>query len=153
MSEQEIQSKITDEHRAIIGVKSDPVMITVSEADARRMRDVIGDTDPRYADGTGIAVPYVIAAFGGGRPSRMPFILPGGLLTQQEWKFSRPIRIGETLSAVSQVIDIRERLGGRYGYTVLMTSSTDYFGADGEHVAANMTTISQFDPAAAKARE
>lgn len=83
----------------------------------------------------------------------MPFILPGGLLTQQEWKFSRPIRIGETLSAVSQVIDIRERLGGRYGYTVLMTSSTDYFGADGEHVAANMTTISQFDPAAAKARE
>ena len=76
----------------------------------------------------------------------MPNILPTGLLTQQEWKITRPIKIGEPLTAVSQVFDIRDRLGGRYGYSVLMTSGTDYYDAQGNHVAAAMTTITQFDP-------
>ena len=153
MAEEDIQSKVTDEHRAVIGVKSDPVSVTVSDAEAKRMRAVIGDADPRWADGTGIAPPYIIAGLGGGRPRSMPSILPGGLLTQQEWKFTRDIRIGETLNAVSQIIDIKERLGGRYGYTVLVTTSTDYFDTNGEHVAAQMTTVSQFDPAAARSRD
>ena len=145
MAEEE-QSLITDEHRAQIGVKSDPVKVTVQGADAHRMRDVLGDTDARYADDTGVAPPYVIAAFGG-RPSRnMPFILPNGLLTQQEWKFTRPFKVGETLNAVSQVVDIRERLGGRYGHSILLTSSTDYYDDDGNHVAAALTTLTQFDP-------
>ena len=145
MAEDE-QSLITDEHRAQIGVKSDPVKVTVQGVDAHRMRDVLGDTDARYADDTGVAPPYVIAAFGG-RPSRnMPFILPNGLLTQQEWKFTRPFKVGETLNAVSQVVDIRERLGGRYGHSILLTSSTDYYDDDGNHVAAALTTLTQFDP-------
>ncbi len=145
MAEEE-QSLITDEHRAQIGVKSDPVRVTVQGADASRMRDVLGDSDPRYADDTGVAPPYVIAAFGG-RPSRnMPFILPNGLLTQQEWKFTRPFKVGETLSAVSLVVDIRERLGGRYGHSILLTSSTDYYDEAGGHVAAALTTLTQFDP-------
>lgn len=152
MSEEEITSKITDEHREAIGVKSDPVTITVKEADAKRMREILGDTDPRWADGTGIAPPYIIAAFGGGRPGRMVQIMPGALLTQQEWKFSRPIKIGEELTAYTSVIDIRDRIGGRYGYTVLVTNSTDYYDAEGNHVAAALVTISQFDPTAAKDR-
>lgn len=152
MSEEEITSKITDEHREAIGVKSEPVKITVKEEDARRMRQILGDTDPRWAEGTGIAPPYIIAAFGGGRPGRMVQIMPGALLTQQEWKFSRPIRIGEELTAYTSVIDIRDRIGGRYGYTVLVTNSTDYYDTEGNHVAAALVTISQFDPTAAKDR-
>lgn len=145
MSE-EIVSRITDEHRAIIGVKTDPRKLTVNAEDARRMRDVIGDTDPRYADGTGVAPPYIIAMVSG-RPPRGASIMPNGILTQQEWRFDRPIRIGEELSAVSQVVDIRDRLGGRYGYSVLVTTSTDFFDTDGNHVAASLVTSTQFDPA------
>ncbi len=140
------QSLITEEHRAHIGRKSDPVAVTVREEDAKRMRDVLGDTDPRYADGTGVAPPYVLAILSSGPRRGMPQILPNGLLTQQEWKFSRPIKIGEELQAVSQVFDIRDRLGGRYGYSVLVTSGTDYYDKDGNHVAAAMLTITQFDP-------
>jgi acyl dehydratase len=140
------QSLITDEHRAFIGVKSEPVKVTVKEADARRMRDVLGDADARYADGTGVAPPYAIASLGGGRPGRMPQVLPNGLLTQQEWKFSRPLKIGEQLDAITQVVDIRERLGGRYGHSVLVTTSTDYYDAAGEHVCASLVTVTQFDP-------
>lgn len=144
------QSLITEEHRAHIGRKSDPVTVIVREEDARRTRDVLSDKDPRYADGTGIAPPYVLAIMSSGPRRGMPQILPGGLLTQQEWKFSRPIKIGEELQAVSQVFDIRDRLGGRYGYSVLVTSGTEYFDKDGNHVASAMITITQFDPKAGR---
>ena len=92
------QSLITDEHRATIGRKSDPVKVVITREDAHRMRDVLGDKDPRYADETGMAPPYVIAGMGGGPRRGMPQILPGGLLTQQEWKFTRPFKIGEELT-------------------------------------------------------
>lgn len=140
------QSLITDDHRALIGVKSDPVRVVISETDAHRMRDVLEDADPRYADGSGFAPAYVIAGMGGGPRRGMPQILPGGLLTQQEWKLIRPFKIGEELSAVSQVFDIRERMGGRYGYSVLITQGTEYFDTGGNHVASAMITITQFDP-------
>ena len=41
------QSLITEEHRAQIGKKSDPVKVIVDETDAHRMRDVLSDADPR----------------------------------------------------------------------------------------------------------
>lgn len=148
MSEQ-IESKITDEHRAMIGVKGEPKKVTVEAGDAHRMRDILGDHDPRFADDTGLAPGYVIAGFGG-RPRSMPSILPGGLLTQQEWKFTRPFKVGEELTSVNSIVDIRERLGGRYGYSVLVTTSTDFYDADGNHVAASMVTITQFDPRASR---
>lgn len=151
--EEEPKSLITDEHRALVGVKGEPQTVVIKEEDARRMRDVLGDADPRWADDTGLAPPYVITSFGG-RPNRnVPPILPGGLLTQQEWKFTRPFRVGETLTAVAQLFDIRERLGGRYGHSVLMTTCTDYFDGEGNHVAAQLSTITQFDPARAQGGE
>src|SRR6187399_1060255 len=81
------QSLITDEHRGAIGQKSEPAKVTIKEEDAKRMPDVL-------------------AGMGGGPRRGMPMVLPGGLLTQQEWKFSRPFKIGEELQAVSQVFDI-----------------------------------------------
>jgi acyl dehydratase len=148
---EELQSKITHEHRAFIGRKSEPTPVTIREEDARRIRSVLGDEDPRWADGTGMAPPYVIAMFQGApRRGAMPSVLPNAILTQQEWRFLRPFRIGEELQAISQVIDIRDRLGGRYGYSVLVTTSTDFYGGDGEPVAAVLITVTQFDPAAVR---
>lgn len=150
MSE-ELQSKITDEHREFIGRKSEPVTVTVKKEDAHRMRDVLGDTDPRWADDTGLAPPYAISMLQAGpRRGSMPTVLPGAIMTNQEWRFSRPFKIGEEYHAVSQVIDLRDRLGGRYGYSVLVTTSTDFYDADENHVAAIVITITQFDPASAR---
>jgi hypothetical protein len=143
---EEIESLITDEHRAHIGVKGEPTTIVVSEEDAHRMRDAMGDTDPRWADGTGMAPPYVVCVLNRTAPLRAVRILPSGLMTQQEWRFTRPFRIGETLRAVSQVVDIRDRLGGRYGYSVLVTTSTEFSDEEGKPVAAVLVTGTQFDP-------
>ena len=147
---EEPKSLITDEHRALIGKRSGEDRMTVNETDARRMRDVLGDKDPRWADDTGMAPPYVLAMISGPRRvGNMPRILPGGLLTQQEWKFYRPFRIGEELVGYTQVVDIRERLGGRYGHSVLVTMSTDWYDGD-EHVCSALNTLTQFDPAAGR---
>ncbi len=145
------ESLITDEHRAKIGVKSEPRSVTVNQEDAHRMRDLLGDTDPRYADGTGVAPPYVLSGLGV-RPDRnlMPQVLPNGLLTQIEWRFFKPLLIGATLQAVSSVIDIRDRLGGRYGYSVLVMTQTEYLDESGEPVAASLQSITQFDPKGAR---
>jgi len=151
---EEPESKITDEHRALIGQKSAPVIFTVGAEDAGRLRGVLDDADARWADGTGVAPPYAIAIFqGGSRGGAMPRILPGGIMTQQEWRFTRPFQIGEPLQAVTQLIQLRDRMGGRYGYSVLMTTSTDFYDGDGAHVAAILITITQFDPAGARGRE
>ena len=148
---EEPQSKITDEHRALIGRKSEPIAFTIREEDATRLRTVLGDTDPRWAEGTGVAPPYVIAMLQAGvRRGATPSILPNGIMTQQEWRFVRPFRVGEQLQATTQVIDIRERLGGRYGHSVLVTTSTDFSDVDGNPVAAILITVTQFDANAAR---
>lgn len=151
---EDLQSKITDEHRAYIGRKHEPITFTVREEDVRRVRGVLNDEDARWAEGTGVAPPYAIAMFQGGlRRGTVPQILPNSIMTQQEWRFMRPFRIGQELRGVTQVIDLRDRLGGRYGYSVLVTSATDFYDADDNHVAAQLITITQFDPAGARERD
>ncbi|MCC6381568.1 MAG: MaoC family dehydratase N-terminal domain-containing protein [Dehalococcoidia bacterium] len=151
---EEEQSLITDEMRALIGVRGEPRTVVVREEDARRVRDVLGDSDPRYRDETGVAPPYVLSMLGGGqRMSGMPRVLPGGLMTQQEWRFFRPFVIGEALTAYQSVVDIRERLGGRYGHSVLVTMGIDYHNGGGDLVASFFETLTQFDPNAARKGE
>jgi hypothetical protein len=149
---EEAQSLITDEHLATIGRRSAGHHATVHEKDARRMRDILSDTDPRWADGTGMAPPYIVAGLAGRRPD-MPRILPGGLLTTQEWKFTRPFRIGEELTGYNEIVDIRERLGGRYGHSVLVTTATNWYDAEEKLVASILATYTQFDPKGAKRDE
>ena len=145
------ESLIKDEHRAAIGQKGDPVKVVVSGDDARRMRDLLEDDDPRWADGTGIAPPYVLSGLAGGRPrGQVPQILPNGILTQTEWQFHKPFKIDEELEAVGQVFDIRDRLGGRYGYSILVMTGTEYYNSAGDLVASSIMTITQFDPAGLK---
>lgn len=152
--DEELQSLITDEHRAAIGQKSAPVVVEVQAVEARRMREVIGDTDPRYAEDTGIAPPYILATLGSGIPAaRMPQVLPGIILTQTEWRWTRPLKIGEKLTAVSQIFDIRDRLGGRYGYSIIVMSGTEFTDESGEVVASMMNSLTQFDPAKRVDRE
>lgn len=145
------ESLITDEHRAAIGQPGDPVKVVVSKEDARRMRDLLEDDDPRYADETGLAPPYVLSGLAGGRPrGQVPQILPNGILTQTEWQFHKPFYVDQELQAVGKVFDIRDRLGGRYGYSILVMTGTDYLDADGDLVASSIMTITQFDPAGLK---
>jgi len=148
------QSLITDEHRALIGQRGEPFTVTVNGEDGGRMRDVLEDADPRWAAETGQVPPYIlsmVASGGGPRSAPSVRILPGALLTQQEWSWERHLRAGEQLTGYTHVADIRERLGGRYGHSVLVTNRTDYYDTDNNLVASTMITITQFDPNAGAA--
>jgi acyl dehydratase len=80
----------------------------------------------------------------------VPQILPGGILTQTERQFFKPFKIGDELQAYGKVFDIRDRLGGRYGYSILVMTGTDYVDAAGDTVASSIMTITQFNPAGLK---
>lgn len=140
------QSLVTDAHRAHIGVPGPALSVTVREDEVRRLMASLDETDPRYGPETGVAPPYIAGSFGGGNFWVFD-ALPQRLMTQQEWKFSRNLRVGEELAAVSHIADIRERLGGRYGHSVIVTASTQYRDTGGELAAESLVTLVYFDPA------
>ncbi len=147
------QSLITEEHRAAIGRTAGPVELQVRPEDVRRVRAILGDDDPRYGEETGIAPPYILAVIEPAMPWQLlPRVLPSGILTQTEWTFRRPLRIGERLFATHRLADIRDRLGGQYGYSVVMNVMTEYRDEAGELVATSLRTSMQFDPAQRRER-
>ncbi|MFN0148395.1 MAG: hypothetical protein ACKVT1_17985 [Dehalococcoidia bacterium] len=143
---EELESKITDEHRAQVGRKAPPRKFIITTAEAARMRAVLQDADPRYAPGTGVAPPYCLALLDPARTGLGVRVLPAGILTAHEWNFMRPLPIDEELQAVAQVTDLRDRLGGRYGYSVLSTTRVDFFDSLGNLLATSTAVGTQFDP-------
>lgn len=151
MDEQE-RELVTDEHRALIGVKTKPIEYVISPVDAAYVQEVMEEDDPRYAEGTGITPIYALSilepqAMNSYREGFMPSILPGAVLTQTEWTEHQPFRPGQTLFTTHEIVDIRERLGGRFGRSVLIISRAEYRDGDGELVAESSHTVTQYDPA------
>ncbi|OAI41338.1 hypothetical protein AYO38_03920 [bacterium SCGC AG-212-C10] len=150
-------SLITDRHRAMIGVKTPPSRQFLKAVDVLHVRNVLEDHDPRYADGTGIAAPYALSVLEP-RPTAdlpadmVPRILPTGVLTQSEWTVHQPFKLDQELWASHEVMDLRERLGGRFGRSILLILRTEFRDGDGELVAETAHTITQYDPRGAEAK-
>ncbi|MCC7363010.1 MAG: MaoC family dehydratase N-terminal domain-containing protein [Dehalococcoidia bacterium] len=150
------QSLITEEHRSLIGVKSVPVVHVLKASDVRQVREALHDTDPKWSEESGQAGPWALAILEP-RPTvglpdgAVPRVLPTGVLTQSEWTVHRPFKVGEELTATHSVADLRERLGGRFGRTILVLVRTEYRDAAGELVAETSHTVTQYDPKGAEA--
>lgn len=151
--DQEPRSLITDEHRAAIGVPIEMPPVTITEDAARSACELFEETDPRYAPGTGIAPPYVLANLSEPVKIGLPAILPESLLTQQEARVNRHLRVGEVLYPVARLTDLRERLGGRFGHVVISLITTEYHDANGAVVASNTATVTQIDPGSLAQRD
>jgi hypothetical protein len=144
------ESLITDEVQAFIGKESEPIEVTLDRAAVERMRQAVADDDPRFADPEFVPA-YAMAAIEPIFPmGAMPRVLPSGLLTQNEWRIYGTLRFGQKLQAVNKVVDIRERMGGRYGHSVIVILGTDYRDEDGNVVASSLRTMTQFDPKGAE---
>ena len=144
------ESLITEAVQAYIGKESEPVELTRDREAVQRMREAVADDDPRFADEEFVPA-YAMAAI---EPilnrDAMPRILPSGLLTQNEWRIHGQLRYGQKLQAVNKVVDIRERMGGRYGHSVIVILGTDYRDEDGNVVASSLRMMTQFDPKGAE---
>lgn len=158
MTEAATGSLITDEMRATIGDRSEPVRYEVDKLSVRMFARAVGHTDPIYFDeaaakaagypslpcppgylGTAVFDPRTSdPTFGSPRnmrpqpqPSRpLTRILNGGT----EIEYFADICAGDQLQAVSYVADIQERKGA-IGEMLITTSKTEYTNQNGTLVA------------------
>lgn len=141
------ESLLTDEVRALIGAPVEMGAVKVTLRGVRRALDVyLGDHGgAQYVDGD-VVPGYVIAALDSeSSAAPMPALMPQSLLISNEWSFERPMRLGEQYSATHRIVDISERFGGKFGYSLDFRSEVEFRDADGAVVARSASTMTQYD--------
>ncbi len=148
-------SVITDEMRSLIGVESEPSIFEIEKEPIRRWAEAIGNSNPLYRDeeyaketkyGGIIAPPGFVGNYSypvkaGGQPRRVqsPFwrVLNGG----SEYEFFKPVRVGDILTATSQLAELFERQGRPgIGRMLFQVTETTYKNQNGEVVVKTRNT-------------
>ena len=137
---------LTDEMRQqAIGVESEPSFLDIEKGHVARFAEAIGDDNSAYTTGTGetggiVAPPTFLRAMRDVRPIlpfHVPFtrVLDGG----SDWEYFEPVRVGDTISAVARVEDMRERTGS-IGQMLISTTKVTYRNRAGTIVATQTST-------------
>jgi acyl dehydratase len=140
--------------RSLIGRAGEPVVLHVERGKIREFARAIQDDDPLYVDEAhasavagGLMPPVTFLATlahwddGRGRP-RLGLDLRRVLHGEQEYEFLGPIYAGDTLTAVSRVVDAYEKPGRRGGTMTFYVTETAFTNQRGEPVArARQVTI------------
>ena len=144
-------SFLTDEmSRKAIGQKSAPTTVEVEKGAIIKFAQAIEDDNPIYNDekaaresryGGLIAPPTFLRSVGVDRPEypfEMPFnrLLDGG----SDWEYFHPIRVGDRITAISEIADINERTG-RMGLMII-TSIVVTYRNQFDQIAAKQTNTS-----------
>lgn len=147
------QSLLTDEVRALIGSETPLGTVQVTPRNWRHAVEVYTGVDPKETPAAGEPVSgYAIAALETDYElTELPALLPNSILIANQWEFERPLRMGETLRASYHLVDITERFGGRFGYSIDFRADVVYRDDEGNVVARSGRTMTQYDPAEARA--
>lgn len=142
------ESLLTDEVRALAGRTAWLGRVQVTPRAYRRAHEVYTGDPPTRVPGEGEPVPgYVITALESEAEREapaFPTLLPDSLLIANEWRFERPLRMGEVLEVVHRVTGVRERFGGRFGYSIDVLSEVSFIDAEGRTVATSGRTMTQY---------
>jgi hypothetical protein len=139
-------SLLTDEIRALIGQRTELLPVQVTIRAVRRALDVyLGQLEASFQEGDDVPG-YVLAALDSeSEPPALPVLLPNSLLISNEWEFERPLRLGEQLNVAYRIVDISERFGGRFGYSLDFRSEEEFSDASGAVVARSGRSMMQYD--------
>jgi hypothetical protein len=85
--------------------------------------------------------------------TELPALMPNSILIANQWEFERPLRMGETLHAFYRIVDVSERFGGRFGYSIDWRSEVVYRDEAGEVVARSGRTMTQYSAADARSAD
>jgi hypothetical protein len=145
------ESLLTEEVRALVGRETPLGRVQVTPRAYRRAHEVYAGGTPDEVPAEGEVVPgYVVTGLESeSEAPAFPQLLPNSLLIANEWTFERPLRMGEWLEMVHRVTDVRERFGGRFGYSIDVLSETAFFDAAGQLVARSGRTMTQYSAAEA----
>jgi hypothetical protein len=162
MTQQEVQSVITDEMRAAIGKEGEPSVLEVDKTGCRMFARSVGHTDLIYYDeeyakskgyrsivappgflGTRIFMPAA-AGTGQARPGlgfNIPYkrVLNGGTETE----YYADVCAGDVLTARNTVTGFNER-SGSMGPMLITSRETTYTNQRGEVVAVERGTVIQY---------
>ena len=81
-----------------------PIRFDVTEERVRAFLAAVGDDDPAYAPGTGVA-PSMLAAVYLVDLLKERNSPPGGIHAKQSIRFARRLRVGESLSLIAEVVE------------------------------------------------
>ncbi|MBA4181142.1 MAG: hypothetical protein C0506_11185 [Anaerolinea sp.] len=146
------ESLLTDDVRALIGSAVPLSTVQVTRRAYQRALDVyLGEHDQGPAEGEDVPG-YVIEALNSETdPPPIPALMPQSILISNEWQFERPLRMGETLEKTHRIVDISERFGGRFGYSInVRTEVALSEPGSGVVVARNVHTMTQYNAADAR---
>ena len=145
---------LSDEMRqAMVGRESEPVSIVVERGAIRRFAEAIDDPNPLWTDeavarrsryGGIIAPPTFLRSIPRAAPS-MPELEPlkrtldGG----SEWRYEEPVRVGDTITAVTRVANVNQRRLS-IGPAVFVSAETTYTNQLGQTVAAQRSTMIRY---------
>ncbi len=149
------QSLLTDDVRALIGSETPSGTVEVTLRGWRHAVEVYTGRIPDQTPAPGDPVSgYAIAALETDyEATELPNLLPNSILIANQWEFERPLRMGESLDASYRLVDINERFGGRFGYSIDFRAEVVYRDAAGAVVARSGRTMTQYDPADAREPE
>lgn len=146
------QSLLTDDVRAMVGRETASGTVQVTLRGWRHAVEVYTGEVPSHTPKDGGPVSgYAIAALETDyEATELPNLLPNSILIANQWEFDRPLRMGETLTAFYRLVDVNERFGGRFGYSIDFRAEVVYRDAAGAVVARSGRTMTQYDPAEAR---
>lgn len=146
------ESLLTDEVRALVGKETAIGTVEVTARALRRAVEVYTGSPPRSIPGDGEPIDgYVIAALDSEyEVDGAPNLMPNSILISNEWQFERPMRMGETLHASYRLVDVTERFGGRFGYSIDFRAEVVYRDSTGATVARSGRTMTQYSAAEAR---
>ena len=132
-----------------IGTASSPLTMEVEKGAIMKFAEAIGDDNPLWTDeiiarkskyGGLIAPPTFLRSIRIDRPE-LPFDLPFTRLLDggSDWEYFQPIRVGDHITAKSQITDLQER-AGRMGLMIIMTNLITYVNQFQEVVATQTNT-------------
>jgi acyl dehydratase len=155
--------EITDEMKSVVGKESAPWTYEVTTTSVRAFARGVGYTDRVYFDvdaakaagyrnlpapptylGTAVFIPgRSHDTFSGpteGQPQLhhgLKNVLDGGTETE----YFEPICAGDTLVAVTKVLDLKTRESGKLGKMLIVTTETTFKNQDGKRAAAQRSQV------------
>jgi acyl dehydratase len=150
----ETKTLITDSMRRAIGTES-PALTTEIEAGAiRKFTEAIGDSNPLYRDklfaekspyGSIIAPPTFL------RSLEIKLVeVPGTASLENlldagsEWEYFGPVHAGDLITAITLLVDLKERSSKAIGQMLMISYETSYKDHSGTLVARQRSTFIRY---------
>jgi acyl dehydratase len=150
-----ITDELVEEARLMVGmpVRTEGWNREASPDSVRHYSWGIGDDNPLYCDtaygratvwGSALAPPtFLYTISDGGICPGLGGLQP--MYNEGRWKFDRPIRVGEVLTATAKLIDVKDinGKGSHTGRFLVQVGLTEYWDATGQRVASQQSGIAR----------